>query len=50
MREHNLISEDEALRAIHLAETAAERERAVERLTYDEAVGLQWALVAAQKQ
>ena len=43
---HNLISEDEALRAIHLAETAAERERARQRLTYDEALGLQWALVA----
>ena len=28
VREHNLISEDEALRAIHLAESAAERERA----------------------
>jgi ATP-dependent DNA helicase RecG len=39
-----LASEDEALRAIHLAETASERERAVERLTYDEALGLQWAL------
>ena len=46
VRDHNLMSEDEALRAIHLAENAAERERAVERLTYDEALGLQWALVA----
>jgi ATP-dependent DNA helicase RecG len=46
VREHNLISEDEALRAIHLAETAAERDRARERLTYDEALGLQWALAA----
>ena len=40
------MSEDEALRAIHLAENAIDRERAVERLTFDEAVGLQWALVA----
>jgi ATP-dependent DNA helicase RecG len=44
-RQRNLISEDEALRAIHLAETDAERQRARERLTFDEAVGLQWALV-----
>jgi ATP-dependent DNA helicase RecG len=42
---HNLISEDEALRAIHLAENDADRRRARERLTFDEAVGLQWALV-----
>ncbi len=46
VRQANLISEDEALRAIHLAETAAERDRACERLTYDEALGLQWALAA----
>ncbi|MDX1884942.1 ATP-dependent DNA helicase RecG [Mycolicibacterium sp. 120270] len=46
IRHAGLISEDEALRAIHLAETAAEREKAVERLTYDEAVGLQWALTS----
>ncbi len=46
VRDHNLMSEDEALRAVHLAENAAERERAVERLTYDEALGLQWALAA----
>jgi ATP-dependent DNA helicase RecG len=44
--EHGLISEDEALRAIHLAESEHERRRARERLTFDEAVGLQWALVA----
>ena len=44
--EHGLISEDEALRAIHLAESETERRRARERLTFDEAVGLQWALVA----
>ncbi|OBI89085.1 ATP-dependent DNA helicase RecG [Mycobacterium asiaticum] len=43
--EHGLISEDKALRDIHLAEEPAERERARERLTFDEAVGLQWALV-----
>ncbi len=46
VQQESLISEDEALRAIHLAETESERERARERLTYDEAVGLQWALVA----
>jgi ATP-dependent DNA helicase RecG len=45
-RQRNLISEDEALRAIHLAEKEAERERARERLTMDEALGLQWGLVA----
>ena len=44
--EHGLISEDEALRAIHLAENESQRRRARERLTFDEAVGLQWALVA----
>ncbi len=44
--EHGLISEDEALRAIHLAESESQRERARQRLTFDEAVGLQWALVA----
>jgi ATP-dependent DNA helicase RecG len=43
--ERGLIGEDEALRAIHLAESPAERHRARERLTFDEAVGLQWALV-----
>ncbi|MGA8544591.1 MAG: DEAD/DEAH box helicase, partial [Mycobacterium sp.] len=42
---HNLVPEDQALRAIHLAEDAAERRRARERLAFDEAVGLQWALV-----
>ena len=44
--EHGLVCEDEALRAIHLAEDEADRRRARERLTFDEAVGLQWALVA----
>lgn len=43
--EHRLISQDEALRAIHLAENDAERRRARQRLAFDEAVGLQWALV-----
>ena len=41
-----LVSEDEALRAIHLSENEHERARARERLTFDEAVGLQWALAA----
>ncbi|OBH03354.1 ATP-dependent DNA helicase RecG [Mycobacterium sp. E2699] len=41
-----LIPEDEALRAIHLSEDERERQRARDRLTFDEAVGLQWALVA----
>ncbi|MDT7732677.1 MAG: ATP-dependent helicase RecG, partial [Mycobacterium sp.] len=45
LRQRNLITEDEALRAIHLAENTAERESAQARLTFDEAVGLQWALV-----
>ncbi|HKH50991.1 MAG TPA: DEAD/DEAH box helicase, partial [Mycobacterium sp.] len=45
LQRRNLVTEDEALRAIHLAENTAERERAQARLTYDEAVGLQWALV-----
>lgn len=44
-REHGLIGEDAALRAIHLAEDPGQRSRAVDRLTFDEAVGLQWALV-----
>ncbi len=46
VREHNLISEDRALRDIHMAESATDRERAQQRLTYDEAIGLQWALAA----
>lgn len=46
LKEHGLVSEDEALRAVHLAESETERRRARERLTFDEAVGLQWALVA----
>ncbi|CAN5424648.1 ATP-dependent DNA helicase RecG [soil metagenome] len=46
VRQHDLMSEDEALRAVHLAENAEVRERAIDRLTFDEAVGMQWALVA----
>ncbi|RAV14501.1 ATP-dependent DNA helicase RecG [Mycolicibacterium sp. GF69] len=45
LRQHGLITEDEALRAIHTAEKAAQRDAAIARLTYDEAIGLQWALV-----
>ncbi|MCB0948942.1 MAG: ATP-dependent DNA helicase RecG [Mycobacterium sp.] len=45
VREHNLVSEDEALRGVHIAENVADRTRAIERLTYDEAIGLQWGLV-----
>ena len=45
VRQRNLMSEDEALRAIHLSESEPERDRAIERLTFDEAAGLQWALV-----
>jgi ATP-dependent DNA helicase RecG len=44
LREHDLVTEDRALRDIHLAEAAADRDRARQRLTYDEALGLQWAL------
>ncbi|KWX67014.1 ATP-dependent DNA helicase RecG [Mycobacterium sp. NAZ190054] len=45
VREHDLMSEDAALRAVHLSDNAQERARAIERLTFDEAVGLQWGLV-----
>jgi ATP-dependent DNA helicase RecG len=45
LRQWDLISEDQALRGIHLAEREEDRERARRRLTFDEAVGLQWALV-----
>jgi ATP-dependent DNA helicase RecG len=44
VRQRNLISDDAALRAIHIAESQDERDRARQRLTFDEAVGLQWAL------
>lgn len=46
VRQWNLISEDQALRAVHLAQNSMERARAQERLAVDEAVGLQWALVS----
>ncbi|OYN82239.1 ATP-dependent DNA helicase RecG [Mycolicibacterium sphagni] len=42
--QRGLISEDTALRAIHVAEREPEREAARERLRFDEAVGMQWAL------
>jgi ATP-dependent DNA helicase RecG len=45
LRSRDLVSEDEALRAIHLGEREEDRDRARERLAFDEAVGLQWALV-----
>jgi ATP-dependent DNA helicase RecG len=44
-RQWDLCSEDQALRAIHLAERVEDRERARARLAFDEAAGLQWALV-----
>ncbi|MFN8070585.1 MAG: ATP-dependent DNA helicase RecG [Mycobacterium sp.] len=44
VRQRNLVSKDTALRDIHLAEIEGERERARHRLTFDEAVGLQWVL------
>lgn len=44
-RQWDLCSEDEALRGIHMAERVEDRDRARQRLTFDEAVGLQWALV-----
>jgi ATP-dependent DNA helicase RecG len=46
VRQRNLVSEDTALRAVHIAEREEERERARQRLTFDEALGLQWTLVA----
>ncbi len=42
--QHDLVSEDTALRAIHTAEKDVERDRARTRLTFDEAIGMQWAL------
>ncbi len=45
LRSNDLLSQDAALRAVHLAENEQERENAVRRLTFDEAVGLEWALV-----
>ena len=49
VRQHDLMSEDTALRAIHLARTDAERRRARHRLAFDEAVGLQCALVRRRR-
>lgn len=46
LRQWDLISEDAALRRVHVSENAVERAAAQERLTYDEAIGLQWALVS----
>jgi ATP-dependent DNA helicase RecG len=46
LREHDLMAEDQALRAVHLADNERDRARAIDRLTYDEAVGLQWGLVS----
>ncbi|ULE33168.1 ATP-dependent DNA helicase RecG [Mycobacterium sp. IDR2000157661] len=45
LRQHHLIDEDTALRTVHTAERAAERDAAIARLTFDEAIGMQWALV-----
>jgi ATP-dependent DNA helicase RecG len=42
--ERHLVSEDTAIRDIHLAENQARREQARDRFRFDEAVGLQWAL------
>ena len=44
VRRWQVVGQETALRDIHLAESEADRERARERLTIDEAVGLQWAL------
>ncbi len=45
LRQWNLVSADTALRDVHTAESEKDRQRARERLTFDEAVGLQWALI-----
>jgi ATP-dependent DNA helicase RecG len=45
VRRRHLVSEDAAIRDIHLAESGAKREMARDRLRFDEAVGMQWALV-----
>ena len=44
VQHYDLMSEDAALRAIHVGENENDRQRARERLTFDEAVGMQWAL------
>jgi ATP-dependent DNA helicase RecG len=46
LRERNLVAEDWALRAVHQSENADERAEAIDRLRFDEAVGLQWELVS----
>ncbi|MDR3656787.1 MAG: ATP-dependent DNA helicase RecG, partial [Mycobacterium sp.] len=46
LAQRGLISEDQALRDIHLGEREQDREQARHRLTFDEAAGLQWALAA----
>ncbi|WP_205877169.1 ATP-dependent DNA helicase RecG [Mycobacterium camsae] len=43
---YDLVCEDDALRDIHLSDEESLRDKARRRLTFDEAVGLQWALVA----
>lgn len=49
VRQRNLVTEDTALRDIHIAESEQDRQRARDRLTFDEAVGLQWALVQRRR-
>ena len=49
VRQWDLVSEDTALRDVHVAESASDRQRARDRLTFDEAVGLQWALVQRRR-
>ncbi len=44
LAERGLTGEDQALRDIHLSENPTARQHARDRLTFDEAVGLQWAL------
>jgi ATP-dependent DNA helicase RecG len=46
LRERNLVAEDWALRVVHQSEDADERAKALDRLRFDEAVGLQWELVS----
>ncbi|WP_299560144.1 ATP-dependent DNA helicase RecG [uncultured Mycolicibacterium sp.] len=46
LAEYDLVDLDTALRAIHVAERKEDRDRARRRLTFDEAVGMQWALLA----
>lgn len=44
LAQFDLVTEDTALRAIHCAEKQSDRDRARRRLTFDEAIGMQWAL------